>query len=261
MNDQQNEMEQNGTITNVKSPEEIELLSSVTCTAAEYHNAVTSSPTSKPKFVRINSKPTELVESPSVSHLLDPNELLAFTSGEKYEWKLVFSPQPVKSAMKSPVQSLVATREPTLSIEAEKTSYQPPTKFPRPPPLPSTPVQKPLAVAGTRLSLLSTKPQKPISTSQKPSLTLEQLQTKFKQKYKPTLPLFKPDESTREEVDDNNANDDDDDDDNDDDNDDDSDDDELKPMDIGNLIAPEDVRNSANKLYHCTFMLLCLLSA
>lgn len=198
--------EKSSIITDVKS--EDSGFSSKTCSAIEHHEDLP--PASKPRIVRIDSKPTAFEER---SHSLK----LPSIPGEKYEWKLFYFPQPMKSAIKPPHHSLMTSPKLLSSIKSKKALSEPPAESHKFPPieklstlrLPSKPMRKSSTwpvVAGVRLPPIPSLPPKyPPSTMllmQKSSVTsaLEKLQQKWKQKYKPTLPIFKPDLKTREEA-------------------------------------------------------------
>jgi len=188
--------------TDVKSDTEDSGFSSKTCDTVEDLTA------SKSKIVRIDSKPTALEER---SHSFK----LPSIPGEKYEWKLIYSPLPMKSIMKLPHHSLITNPKPLSSIRSKKASSEPLAESHKLPPiekLSMSRLPRPMhksstwpVVGGVRLPPIpSLSPKYPPSTllMQKLSVTstLEKLQQKSKQKYMPTLPIFKPDLKTGEET-------------------------------------------------------------
>ena len=205
-------------IPDVKSEEDTES-SSKTCSSSSvtrHHKVSEALPSTKPKLVRIDSKPVPLEELQ-----VSPFDLQApkpsFISREKYEWKLYFFPRPVKPAMKLRHRHY---SQPIIQQESQLSSKDNPNmilhKLPtsgshKLPPigklslLPSRPVQKSatwpeVTSAWLPPLLLPQPPKSPGVTLPKPPLPLEKLKQIRKQKYIPTLPIFKLDDTTGEKA-------------------------------------------------------------
>ena len=170
---------------------------------------------SKPKLVRINSKPIPMKEFQIESPGAFQGPMPSFICREKYEWNLFFFPQPTKPAMKS--RGLRHSSQPPPGRESKLSSLmEKPKKILRKMPdsaLKLPPIEKLSLPPSVSVRKSATWPE--MASVHLPPITLPRLPKspsmmplpkpplpalmKLRQKYKPTLPLFKDDK--REEAD------------------------------------------------------------